>query len=31
MSPGRGSSGSNNPGGQRRDSGYGQRPPDRRW
>jgi polyribonucleotide nucleotidyltransferase len=31
MSPGRGPGGSNGPGGQRRDSGYGQRPPDRRW
>jgi polyribonucleotide nucleotidyltransferase len=32
MSPGRGPGGSNGPGGQqRRDSGYGQRPPERRW
>ena len=31
MSPGRGPGGSSGPGGQRRDSGYGQRPPDRRW
>jgi polyribonucleotide nucleotidyltransferase len=31
MSPGRGPGGNSGSGGQRRDSGYGQRPPDRRW
>jgi len=31
MSPGRGPGGNSGPGGQRRDGGYGQRPPDRRW
>jgi polyribonucleotide nucleotidyltransferase len=31
MGPGRGPSGPGGPGGQRREGGYGQRPPDRRW
>jgi len=31
MGPGRGPSGPSGPGGQRREGGYGQRPPDRRW